>query len=223
MLQAMPMEQVVSMGVSERIQAIALEWQELFMLSELGHKKVYIIDTETTGATKDDGVIELALIELHSKEVVYHQYYLPEVRINPHAYAVHGLTASDLQLKNARQWDVLAVEELEVIMNDAIILDWGNGFDYRMVAQSCGEALCVPTQEYEVQGEWRNIMRDFALMQGIYTSNKKGFKAVKLGLAAKLRGLGVSESEQHSAIYDCELVQRIMLNVVMSYNKLVIL
>jgi DNA polymerase III epsilon subunit-like protein len=216
MLQAMPIAQVIALTMSQRVQAIAMEWQELFMMSEAG-QKVYIIDTETSGTSSADGVIELALIELHSKEVIFHQYYLPEVKINPYAYEVHGLSASDLHAKNAKQWDVLAVEEIEGVLNDAIVLEWGNSFDSRMVVQSCAEAMCINKLDYRLEGSWRSAMRDFALLQGFYTANKKGFKAVKLGQAAVLRGLTVDTAAQHSAIYDCELVQKIMLNVVMGH------
>lgn len=73
--------------------------------------KLNIIDVETTGVSKTDNVIELAqaiidiplndfrdlsLLDIENNIEIKCERFKPDVRINPHAHAVHGITTLDL-------------------------------------------------------------------------------------------------------------------------------
>lgn len=61
--------------------------------------RYYIIDTETTCATPDRGVCDLAILELdvNAQEVARHESLIdPQQPIHPDATAVHGLSNSDV-------------------------------------------------------------------------------------------------------------------------------
>lgn len=61
--------------------------------------RYYIIDTETTCATPDRGVCDLAILELdvNAQEVARHESLIdPQRLIHPEASAIHGLSNSDV-------------------------------------------------------------------------------------------------------------------------------
>ena len=60
---------------------------------------IVILDTETTGLTGKDEVIELAYITIDENFVPLHetvQRFKPSIAINPHAQAVHGIEFKNL-------------------------------------------------------------------------------------------------------------------------------
>ncbi len=59
--------------------------------------RTLVIDTETTGLSSNDRIVELAAVELIDNKrtgVVYHAWFNPECDSHPKALEVHGLTTS---------------------------------------------------------------------------------------------------------------------------------
>ena len=107
----------------------------------------YILDTETTGISKSDQVIELAYLpclqleaelftindpELYIKDALaetYTERFLPSCPINQHAHAVHGINRTDLIGKKSSQ-------NIDLPDNIKYIVGHGVSFDKRLLAQS---------------------------------------------------------------------------------------
>lgn len=99
--------------------------------------KVLILDTETTGLTLTDEVIELAWIRVSdsitefNKDAVstYNQRYRPNARMNPHAQKVHGIAFRDL-LRCPSTKNIDLPEDINYIIGHNI------EFDARLLKQS---------------------------------------------------------------------------------------
>lgn len=86
------------------------------------HMKIFIMDTECTGMSRDDKVCELAFIECSLVQYETFAELLPQrevetlinplVRIHPNATAVHGLTDADV--KDAPAISLVLPKELNV-------------------------------------------------------------------------------------------------------------
>jgi len=110
----------------------------------------YILDTETTGVSKTDQVIELATLQLgplveeisslpelidfstieNLHQCVEESRYLPTCPINPHAYAVHGISRPMLFGKPLSSSIKLPEDAIYFIGHNV------KGFDKRLLGQS---------------------------------------------------------------------------------------
>jgi len=93
-----------------RVEAIkiAREW--------LSRKPVYL-DTETTGISPNDGIIEIAVLD-HDGTVLIDTLVKPIGRIPTDATAIHGITNE--MVKTASQWDTVW-PEVEAIFNNRVV------------------------------------------------------------------------------------------------------
>jgi exodeoxyribonuclease X len=109
---------------------------------------IYILDSETTGISKNDQVIELAYLKCNSLQHELTKYnkfdeskiegikgsvectrYLPSCQINPHAHAVHGINRTMLIGKPLSS-------SLNLPNNIAYIIGHNISFDKRLLIQS---------------------------------------------------------------------------------------
>jgi DNA polymerase III epsilon subunit-like protein len=68
-------------------------------------KAVFSFDFETTGFEPDRGICEVAFVAWKPGCISYfHEYVIPDVEINPHALAVHGLNRNRLFELGGRPW-----------------------------------------------------------------------------------------------------------------------
>lgn len=148
-----------------------------------------ILDTETTGMTKNDEVIELALVDMQGN-VLYESTYNPMVIINPWASAVHGMSNSDLDNSPcfADEWDTI-----KSIVGDKKLLGHNLSFDRRLVAQTLDRYGIDPAEAY-------------SLFSGYYDSMyiaKKHIVAKSYALENLAHMVGISRPETHRAADDC--------------------
>lgn len=103
---------------------------------------ILILDTETTGISKTDQVIELAYYEASTlenekdtralntlRDAISSYRYFPTVPINPHAYAVHGIGLTQLAKSPAST-------TLTLPKNIKYIVGHNISFDKRILLQS---------------------------------------------------------------------------------------
>jgi exodeoxyribonuclease X len=96
---------------------------------------IYILDTETTGLTSKDEIIEMAWIKLNNTptnievEETFNQRYRPNVPINPHAYKVHNISFKDVLTKTN-------CKKIEIPKRIDYIIGHNISFDKRMLEQS---------------------------------------------------------------------------------------
>ncbi len=92
-----------------------------------------VLDTETTGLTSSDRIIEIGCVELNDKILTgktYQQYINPKCDINPYAQKVHGLSSSFLADKPT--FAEIADEFLDFI-GDANLVIHNASFDMRFL------------------------------------------------------------------------------------------
>lgn len=149
---------------------------------------IAIVDTETTGIEEHDEPISVAalLMEVDDDGVLirevdsYHGFRSPVVPISPGAFAVHGLSSSDLvgkQIDLARLSRILSSADLLVAHNAK--------FDRRMIAK------LVPSV---VDAEWACTLYGFSFKRALGASRS---------LDALCAAHGISRPDRHDAMADC--------------------
>lgn len=92
-----------------------------------------ILDTETTGFTGIDEVIEISVIDGAGNVLIDKKRFKPKCEIAPSAQAVHGITAE--MLVDAPSFADFA-EELDAILHKRRIIIYNAPFDLRMLTQT---------------------------------------------------------------------------------------
>lgn len=104
----------------------ATEWAK----KVLEDKGTIILDTETTGLTGDDIVIELAIIDTSGKTLLNTLVALPGNRhqISAGAMRVHGISVNSLS--NAEKWPDVREKFLEIASQASRIISYNTDFDH---------------------------------------------------------------------------------------------
>jgi DNA polymerase III subunit epsilon len=92
-----------------------------------------ILDTETTGFTGIDEVIELSVIDGAGHVLIDKKRFKPKCEIHPGAQEVHGIKIEDLQ--DEMDFGDFA-EELDAILHKRRIVIYNSNFDIRMLTQT---------------------------------------------------------------------------------------
>lgn len=163
----------------------------------------YILDCETTGASSNDEIIELAWLKVDNNvktlEVLeeFNQRYKPNVSINPNAIAVHGIYS--FQLANCPNTRTLCLPK-----DMKVMFAHNAAFDARMLGTNLHpDTLVVCTIK---------LIKELEKLQGA----KFGFANYKLATIFKhwypeMRAF--SAANHHSALGDCEMLCLILLKV----------
>lgn len=96
--------------------------------------KYIILDTETTGLSKIDEIVEIAIIDLDGN-ILLDTLVNPLRHIPSQTTAIHGIT--DAMVSDAPDW-VTVWPQVEKVLKNKIILAYNAMFDVRMIRQSCG-------------------------------------------------------------------------------------
>ena len=104
-----------------------------------------VIDTETTGLTKDDEVIEIAVISSRGT-VLMNTLVKPITSISEDASKVHGITNEDLD--GTPSWTDIA-EEFRIVTEGNICVAYNANFDRRLITQTFRKSgLSIPRREW---------------------------------------------------------------------------
>lgn len=131
----------------------------------LDQKPLYL-DTETTGLSNSDQVIELALID-HDGTPLINTLVQPTVEIDPGAEAIHGIHAEDVAGAPTFAGVLPALVRLT---KDRLVLIYNADFDLRILRQSAAahgitlpaiEARCAMTAYAAFYGEWNSYHRNY--------------------------------------------------------------
>lgn len=150
--------------------------------------RVTIIDTETTGISRQDQVIEVALIQLEvtsiSGQVVqtrdqYSGLREPSCPMHPAAEQTHGISLTELRGKRLDEQRIV-----ELIQSSELLIAHNAGFDRSMLKRTMPEAG---------QGRWLCSVR------GIRWRNK-GFASARLDHLLEIHG--ISRPRSHRALDD---------------------
>lgn len=104
-------------------------------INKLGLDEFIILDTETTGISKRDEVIEVGAVHVKNGEIInrFHHYIIPTVSISKGAQDVHGLSISFLK-KNGKNANAVYYELLKFIRRLPIVCH-NVPFDKRLLDQ----------------------------------------------------------------------------------------
>lgn len=95
----------------------------------------YFLDTETTGLTKDDEIVDLGMVSFLTGEVIYQKYFLPSKLIDAGAAKINSLS-------NERLLELGAVPILDIykdlvsLLQNRSIISFNASFDKRLLEQT---------------------------------------------------------------------------------------
>ena len=125
-------------------------------LQLLYERDAVVLDTETTGGSKQDEVIDLAVVSLRTGQVIFQKYFLPQMSINPFAYRVHGISMQDLARYKAEKFIDYAEHVKLIFGSEYPILAYNKSADYRYMKQTF--------DRYKIdfpEGKWHCAMKAY--------------------------------------------------------------
>ncbi len=147
------------------------------------------LDTETTGLSKYDEIIEICIVDCNGN-FLFNSLIKPTMRIPYESIVIHGIR--DIDVKKAPRWpDVY--DRVRGIIENRLIIAYNASFDYRMLNQT--------NDKYNLEhipGTWACAMKTYAVFRG--SANKWH----KLEVAADQMGLTYKE-QLHRSHADCML------------------
>lgn len=102
-------------------------------VSDIDQRSFVVLDTETTGLTKRDEVVELAAVKYKDAKKVdeFHYFIIPTVSMNPRAEATHGLSVDFLKAKGRPAMEVYG--KFTKWLEDLPVCAHNFKFDKRMI------------------------------------------------------------------------------------------
>ncbi|KNH06877.1 DNA polymerase III epsilon subunit [Perkinsela sp. CCAP 1560/4] len=101
----------------------------------MNHHRVVIVDTETTGVTRHDQIIEIGAVEVIGNHITgrsYHAHIKPTCRVHPMASRVHGLKTDSIVLQQARGIKDVFPEFMQFVADSPIVCH-NTSFDMRFL------------------------------------------------------------------------------------------
>ena len=158
-----------------------------------------IIDTETTGTGPHAEVLEIAIIDADTDEVLYDAPVLPKGSISRAASNVHGLTRAELKRLGAQPWPRHHDKIARILREADQVLAYNADFDRRVLEATAKRyGLTLPV------GNWQCLMRAYA----------RGGRWLKLSEACAREGIDVGDV--HRALADARLAHAVMLRMDLS-------
>lgn len=153
--------------------------------------KFLIFDTETTGLNEDAEAIELGIID-QDGNCLFSSLFKPENPVSQKITQLTGIT--NKMLKDAPLFKD-KVQEILAIVKDSVLIAFNNGFDMRVIQQTF--------DRYGIEVEFKSVIKE-AIDAMAYAKeklpNEASYKLINL-----CTRLGISESQDHRAIGDCQL------------------
>lgn len=159
-----------------------------------GSQSYVLLDTETTGLSGNDEVIELGIIDTDGN-TLYHSLFLPNCEIGAGATAVHGITVNDVidAPRFADEW-----QKIKELLDNKEILIYNAKFDIRMLNQTAqihGKNQLINPKKAHC------LMLGYAKYNGEINPKTGSYKWIKLEQA--LKNEGVFTQQDHRVIGDC--------------------
>jgi DNA polymerase-3 subunit epsilon len=157
---------------------------------ELLSMNLLILDTETTGMSSEDQVIELGIIDGTGK-IVANTLVNTDRAIDKYAYQVHHITKH--LLLSSDHWGIIDAQVKATIDMHDIVVMYNAPFDIRLMAQSA-DYFGLDGSYYKEAMHYQCLMQLFKQ----YNYDKK------LPLAKALAARGIKPRAEHRAVADCQ-------------------
>ena len=167
-----------------------------------------IVDTETTGLSSQDEIIQLAILDLDGK-VLLDTLLKPTMPISSEAYELHGIGSQSL--KNAPS--ILELyDEIANLIRNRYLVAYNAAFDQRLLTQTCNRH---GLPKFEVAG-WYCAMEKYTYFRGKQDS-EKDYKSPSLISACTQQGIIVDRA--HEAVQDCLLTLELIKSMANSARR----
>lgn len=175
----------------------------------VNRENIVFLDTETTGLSEFDQVIELGIVTIDGK-VLIDTLIKPTVKINPEATKKHGLKMSDL--KNAPSWPEV-YEQYVKATEGKTIMAYNSKYDKKMIQQTCKANKITNKRR-----SWGCVMLAYSEFMG----HDKWYKLEDAVINCEV-SVNNESDQQHRAVYDAAMAagvfQYIKQNVNHSLNE----
>lgn len=161
-----------------------------------------IIDTETTGLSKDDRIIELSIIDMEGS-VLYSSLFDPGIPLSLRIIELTGIT--DRMLHGKPRFEDEA-EKISDILSRHIITGWNVSFDIRMLKQEF--------MRIDASFDDSNTHDLMALCSTVLGKESRNVKLMKLK-----DELGIGCSQDHRSLADCRDTLAVMEAVIARWNE----
>ena len=173
-------------------------------------KKYVVLDTETTGLSNDDRIIEIGAILLENRKPVktFHTYINPQGRdSHPDALRVHGITNESL--KDKPTFNEIYHAFLDFV-DDSTLVIHNAAFDMRFLQAELDRV------QYPVK------LKDLCPVCDTIDLAKASFPGQKYNLDALCRRFGIDLSHRtlHGALKDADLLVKVFLQLTHNQAKL---
>lgn len=166
------------------------------------HQQIVVLDTETTGLSSTDQIIELGIIDM-SGTILFENRFKPTVEISLGAKQVHGITASMLE---SAPLFYEKINEIKRILHNKHVVIFNAPFDIGMLYSTC--------HAFDICTTWINKLHSVCAMNisvdAFGASNRHG--SISLADAASEAQVKWQGSA-HSAIIDCQTTREILLSI----------
>jgi DNA polymerase-3 subunit epsilon len=153
-----------------------------------------VLDTETTGLSGDDEILQLGIIDKKGR-VVFDQLIRPGGKREwPGAQRVHGITPEMV----ADCFPLSHFDELFEILNGQTVLVYNAPYDSRIFRQSLAICGC----DWYPEIKWVDAMQPYAEHWGAWSNWHQSYTWQSLTNACAQQGVEVRE-DAHSAVADC--------------------
>lgn len=166
---------------------------------KLAEKPVYI-DTETTGITRTDEILEIVIVDWDGS-VLFESFIRPQKPIPPESTAIHGITAD--MVEKARPWPI-AWQQIRPLVAGRLLAMYNAEFDMRMMQQSL-EQYRLPWRE---NFDTLDIMDLFSQFIGEWDPNRKALRRYRLEQAGKYFKIPIPNA--HHALEDTLLARAVL-------------
>ena len=190
--------------------SIVRTWKSL-----LDRRDVLIIDTETTGLGNSAELVEISIIDT-TGSTVYNELVMPQGRIPPSASRVHGLTREELERARAEPWPRHYEAVKRAVLESEVIRVYNLNYDEKIIKQTCHRYSLPPIMSV---AKSNGIKLGCSMLE--YANHRKvpgpygDYRWHKLDDACLYEG--VSASQDHRALSDCQMVLSLMRAVASGY------
>jgi DNA polymerase-3 subunit epsilon len=171
-----------------------------------------ILDTETTGLSDNDEIVQIAIIDAETGEILINRLLKPKVLISKSASNIHGITNSSV--RNCVEYNEIHNDIINIISGKTI-LAYNLEFDINMLYQTAFAHNC-DLDSLENSGLFSNnhcIMEWYAEFYGDYNDYFYGYTWQRLNRAAVQQRIDISDLKTHDAFGDCEITRRLIHKV----------
>ena len=154
------------------------------------------IDTETTGFSPEDVVIEIGVVNL-AGETLFESLFKPSIPIPPDTIAVHGIT--DEMVAGAPSWKD-TWPELSTVLQDRLVGMYNADFDLRMIKQTHDRYWLDWSLDDK---RFFCVMKLYAAFYGESSAYGRGYRFHKLETAGAACGIPLPNA--HRAVADALL------------------